>query len=92
MSAAHNDEIDRTVHAVCADGREIVRYNRAGKWWIEHASGRVPLRLQSAAEIAAVATTLGGEVRFGLPGGTAFDKRVRDYLTDRSTRPAGGES
>lgn len=83
----HKSESDRTVHAVCADGREIVRYNRAGKWWIEHTSGRVPLRLQSAAEIAAVTTRFGGEVRFGLPGGMAFDKRVRDYLASPSTSP-----
>ena len=87
---ASKDQHDRTIHAVCADGREIVRYNRAGKWYVEHTSGRVHLSLQSAAEIAAVTTRLGGKVYFGRAGGLAFDKRVRDYLASRPSPPASG--
>jgi hypothetical protein len=54
---------DRTVHARLADGREVVRYDRAGKWYIE-ADNSLPTRRH---------ITIGQAVRFALlPGSTAY--------------------
>lgn len=69
---------DRTVHATLANGDEIVRYDRAGKWYIEYAAnwegrGRKPLTLAAAASLAA------GNARWysGRSGGSQFDAKVR---------------
>lgn len=69
---------DRSVHIRLRDGREVVRYDRSGKWWIEHPGGR-RFRLQFAAAVQWAADT-GAEVRFDVPGGQLFDKRVRELL------------
>lgn len=69
---------DRTVHAVCEDGREIVRYERAGKWYIEPKEGpRRPVTCAEAASVAAEAWRGDGAVWLGRPGGGAFDRIVR---------------
>jgi len=69
---------DRTIHAVTEDGREIVRYNRAGKWWAEAPPDyRQRLSLREAARLA---TLRGSAVRLGLAGGSQFDAAVRDRL------------
>jgi len=64
---------DRTVHAVRRhDGAEIVRYDRAGKWYLERVDGsRSPLTLRGA-----VREAVGGRVHFGRPGGRIFDAAV----------------
>ncbi len=69
---------DRTVHAVLEDGRQVVRYDRAGKWYIEplgypDTAKRRPVSLQEA---VAVAAQTRGTVYYGRPGGGLFDKRV----------------
>lgn len=68
---------DRTVHGWAADGSEIARYERTGKWYLEPlpASGRKrrQLKIAEAAHIAFL-----GKVVFGRPGGMRFDKLVRD--------------
>lgn len=64
---------DRTVHATTEDGRHIVRYNRAGKWYAENMDSR---RHISLAEAVRLATLSGSTVRVGLPGGTMFDAKV----------------
>jgi len=76
---------DRRVHAR-APGIEVVRYDKAGKWYIEMAAdyGRRGLpaeRIQvGAAEAAETARNLGrrrdGSVYLGLPGGATFDRLV----------------
>ena len=68
---------DRTVHAKLANGDHIVRYNRAGKWYIEHAEGgRRALTVHEAAGHAARAA----EWFPGRPGGQSFDAKVRAAL------------
>ena len=70
------DPYDRTVHGWAADGSEIARYDRTGKWYLEPpaATGRKrrQLKIAEAARIAVL-----GKVVFGRPGGLRFDKVVR---------------
>jgi hypothetical protein len=68
---------DRTVHACTEDGREIVRYDRSGKWYVEQFGLPTrPRRHVDLGEAARLATLSGSEVRFGLPGGSRFDAAV----------------
>jgi len=75
---------DRRVHAKM-DGAEVVRYNRAGKWYVELAAdyGRIGLPaerrqipIREAAELAKVFEARGGKIITRLPGGQAFDRLV----------------
>lgn len=71
---------DRTVHASHPDGRQIVRYDRAGKWWLEHDPPLMrPARHIGVREAARIALQLeeeGGTIIMGRPGGNAFDRLV----------------
>ena len=74
---------DRRVHARSALD-EVVRYERAGKWFLEVAhdsepkeSVRVSVREAAAEALRIVAT--GGTIYLGLPGGTVFDRIVRGH-------------
>jgi hypothetical protein len=62
---------DRTVHAVTRDGWEVVRYDRASKWFVEH-----PVRLRrvrvSLATAVVHATGPGATTYFDRPGGKTF--------------------
>ncbi len=70
---------DRRVHARTPRLAEIVRYDRAGKWYLEWpgdrewSAGRAALSLEAAAQIACEP---GVQVRLGVPGGLRFDARV----------------
>lgn len=66
---------DRTVHAIVPGG-EIVRYDRAGKWYLEFTDGRArkPLSLRAAAELAGAHDA---QALLGRPGGLRFDAKVR---------------
>ncbi len=66
---------DRTVHARTASGDEIVRYDRAGKWFVEFA--RFGRRQISLGEAVALAVEDGAEWFAGRPGGSRFDDAVR---------------
>ncbi len=71
-------DYDRTVHGKTTDGREIVRYDRAGKWYLEGGPGNRPrqnVTLKRAAEEAAA-----GEFYGDKPGGQMFDAKVRRLL------------
>lgn len=79
---------NRTVHARTAY-TEIVRYDRVGKWWVEYLSGdgtyhdgnsRFHVSLAAAADLALSFAKNGGEVFLDLPGGNAFDRKVKDWL------------
>lgn len=72
------ESTDRTVHAATDDGREIVRYDRSGKWYVEQDGGLTRRRLHvPVAEAARLACRPGSTVRTGLPGGGLFDRMVR---------------
>jgi len=90
---------DRTVHAAMGTS-ELVRYDRSGKWYLEHATGRQLLTLQSAAQAALDLRRIGGVIYHGKPGGLQFDAAVRrlDGSADASlgaapttTNPPPGE-
>lgn len=72
---------DRTVHCtiVPATGGpriEIVRYDRAGKWWYESGDQRKPLTVTEAVEYAS-STRPSVIWHEGMPGGRRFDSLVR---------------
>lgn len=73
---------DRRVHGISQDGYEVVRYERAGKWFLEDGPDKRirALRIADAAALAAE-----GRAHLDKPGGQAFDKRVRDL---REPKPA----
>ncbi len=66
---------DRTVHAKFIDQIEVVRYDRAGKWYIEYLDGRKRkhVGVLDAAEEAARIAREGGVIYYGQPGGGRFD-------------------
>lgn len=75
MNTQERYETDRRVHAVTPLlGVEVVRYDRSGKWWIELGDDRQRVTIDEA--VAYVHLT-DAEVRFGVRGGAAFDRRVR---------------
>ena len=67
---------DRVVHAFLKDGTEIVRYDRAGKWYAERwDTQRQRLTIKNAATM-----TLNdpeSHINFNMVGGTQFDRLVR---------------
>lgn len=66
---------DRRIHAVSADGRwELVRYERAGKWFYESPQTRRQVTISEAVNLASVD---GMQVRLRVPGGSTFDARYR---------------
>jgi hypothetical protein len=66
---------DRTVHATNPGYlTEVVRYNKAGKWYFEEPGRRRPLTLLEAVKEAEFIAYCNGDVRLGLPGGGAFDR------------------
>jgi len=67
---------DRTVHA-SYPGMEIVRYDKAGKWYAEPTSGgqRDHLNIQEAVYLA---IAQGAQWFPGRQGGLAFDRKMRD--------------
>lgn len=66
---------DRCVHVRLVDGTEIVRYARAGKWYIERPD---TLRAWlSVSDAASWALEPGADVFTGRPGGRMFDAAVR---------------
>lgn len=77
MSTVHED---RTVHCTIVphDGAriEIVRYDRAGKWWYESDGKRRQIKLAEAVKFAADtrSAVIWHEGRYG---GTRFDDAVR---------------
>ena len=70
---------DRRVHASHSEGEQIVRYDRAGKWYIEFvppspdAPARWPVKIAEAVHRAVQLVEQGGEVHLGLHGGGMFD-------------------
>lgn len=76
---------DRLVHAGLPDGGQVVRYDRAGVWYVEYPaeSGvkRRKVKLSEAVALAVEANRApGGFVALGRYGGTRFDADVRKAL------------
>lgn len=65
---------DRQVLAQLGDGAEVVRYQRAGKLFIEKGDDRQLVLLDDA--IKAVASDPEAEHFAGRPGGTIFDRKL----------------
>lgn len=80
---------DRRVHAragVKEKGHlweEIVRYDRAGKWYIEVEGARKQVSLREAALRAVELEDQGGEILLGVTGGNQFDAAIRPYRARR---------
>lgn len=79
---------DRTVHAT-TPGWEIVRYDRAGRWYAE--SDVLPRQQITVTEAARRATEVGAEVHLGRPGGRRFDALVARRASTRSVTERVGE-
>ena len=80
---------DRTVHAE-HDGQQIVRYDRAGKWYVEQENAGLVAARRIAVNTAArlAASWPDHAVRLGLPGGRTFDLRVQaERRKQGATRP-----
>jgi len=68
---------DRRVHARSRGGLEVVRYDRAGKWYLEPGREDLPRQAVTIADAVKTARFIekdDGEVFRGLPGGSRFDK------------------
>lgn len=78
MTLTHDD--DRTVHARFATGLEVVRYDRAGRWYFEkEGEKRQRVTIQQAVSLVRDALREkepSVEVFTGKPGGGAFDRKV----------------
>lgn len=75
------DPLERVVHAVSATGTELVRYDTAGKWYIEWPSGSmIPCEHVTIAEAARTALrweAKGGTVLPKSYGGTRLHSEIR---------------
>jgi hypothetical protein len=80
---------DRTVHAKYLDEEEIVRYDRAGKWYIELPGLGVRRRVgvREAAQRAREIEEFGGVIMRGRLGGAAFDRLVAASAPVREQQP-----
>lgn len=74
---------DRQVHARSGE-MEIVRYNRAGKWYLEYKPVGLPpapkLKI-TLAEAVSIARRESATVYLGKPGGRAFDRLIKTTTT-----------
>ena len=78
---------DRRVHAVSDRGVEVVRYERAGKWYVEVPGvGRRRVTLEEAVQKATLPWFVWHP---NLPGGTLFDSRVKKRLAERERSNRG---
>lgn len=77
---------DRTVHATCGT-ESLVRYDRAGKWYVEFdATERVQRRKVTLAQAVTIAANwsrrTSGEVHLGRLGGARFDAAFRRAVSE----------
>lgn len=72
---------DRTIHGISQSGGEIVRYDRAGKWYVEYPTHRLPVTVEDAALFA---TADRAQWLPGRPGGRRFDASVRSLLGEQT--------
>jgi hypothetical protein len=65
---------DRQILARLSDGAEVVRYQKAGKLFIEKGDDRQLVLLDAAVKV--VKADKDAEIFTGRPGGGAFDRKV----------------
>ena len=82
MGSARLNDDNRAVHARHADGREIVRYDREGHWFIEKQDPPRDRRRLSVQQAAILAHQEGFECFPGLWGGGAFERILRNLTPD----------
>jgi hypothetical protein len=85
---------DRRVHAHAhKHAIEVVRYEKAGKWFLEEfdigdETVRTPLTIERAVWWALLLQSHKGTILHGVPGGKVFDRKVRTYpLRRKAVRP-----
>ncbi len=76
---------DRLIHAACGEWL-VVRYDRAGKWYVEYDPPRMrPARRVSVKEAARLAVEMeresAGTIYLGTAGGRSFDRLVRSLTS-----------
>lgn len=72
---------DRQVHARLANGDAVVRYDRSGKWYVEHDTApRAGRRLITLAEAVSLAADPAAARYWRRPGGRLFDVRLTRML------------
>lgn len=75
---------DRTVHARDTAGNELVRYDKAGRWWVEKDGARHRVAtVKDAVDHALAMERAGGEILLFQPGGQQFDSKVRGARAKR---------
>lgn len=67
-------EADRRVHARLGDGAQVVRYAKAGKWFLERGENRQVIKVDDAVKL--VMTDHEAEHYSGVPGGEIFDRKI----------------
>ena len=67
----------RTVHAILSDGSQIVRYDRAKRWFHETADGRRIKRFRRVSDAARLVFEDRGTLFLGQPDGSYLDKYTR---------------
>ncbi len=68
---------DRRIHGLSQSGGEIVRYERAGKWYCEYRDSRIAITVEDAALFACAE---GATAYLGVAGGRRFDSLVREEM------------
>ncbi len=81
---------DRTVHATLSNGRQVVRYDRSGKWYAETPGKKDDRDRLSIADASHLAMLPGATAQLGLPGGQQFDAKVRQIDAARAAELEGG--
>lgn len=85
---------NRRIHAYDSEV-EVVRYDRTSKWYIEP-RGQEPRHRVTIDEAVQVATECyahpQGGVVFEVPGGSSFDRRMRQALVDEGLVPEGEDA
>ena len=70
--------LERTVHAVAADGTEVVRYDKAGKWYAEPIDGK--RRHVTLSEAVTIALAFGSFRDWPRNGGAQFNAEIKKRL------------
>ena len=77
---------DRIIHAEHpVDGRQVVRYDRAGKWFLEYEPRLMRscrhIGVAEAVRIAVDIAESGGHVYLGRLGGKTFQRQYREAMS-----------